>query len=396
MKSNAFLALILALPTMAAAQTSVVQRCDKPLEDVETMARMVSDCDSFLKAHSAALAKPVIDGAGAPERIVTSSSPFPPALARAAMDEKLQSRLIAYYGYSAFASGSKAGCSTLAHLGKPQEERCLLLYGDLDFSRARFGTPAQFSAACRAVSGAGSGACCDVISAAFGKPNPCATVAGKCADAGSCRAYFGSYAGDPRSCASIPAPSPEECKGEGCETQRAQDIANCEADAAFSRARKAGGAAACGGNQRCRVLLGEGKAVAAEIAAKDLNNPVGAWFLKSAWKVQVTVDRQREAPKPQAPANVPAGNKSLDFRAFVCAEPINSDKNRAAVISVQNAAQLCLTDVEGALSNPTAEVTSLIDERLERIARANLRVNAVFDRRPAKTAAPKAAAPAAK
>jgi len=382
--------LMTSLSVSASAQTGVLSRCDKPLADADQLAKTIVECDAIIAAGRKSLAAVQGSTAGPAETVVTTTSSLSVDLSRAAMTEPLLGRLVAYYAYTAFAARDASQCSTLAALGKPQEGLCRQAFADLEFVAARYGAAAGLDAACRRTdseSGPGAAACCTLMAQSRNNPAPCAAMSPKCLDAGTCRAVFGSWAGDARSCASLPPLPASECKGEECQRLHRAAVADCEGDAAYAKAFKAGSAASCGGSQRCRVLMGEGKAVAAEIAAKDLKNPVGSWFLKSGWKTPTVVARSR-APMKAAPAT-DAAMKKLEFRGFVCAEPMTSKENRAALASVLGAAHACLVDVETALAKPSREIAAGIDEREEKIARHSDRLNKFFESgKTAKTPAP--------
>lgn len=372
----------------ASAQTAVLSRCDKPMADADQLARTVVECDAIIAAGRKSLAAVQGSTAGPAETVVTTTSSLPVDLSRAAMAEPLHGRLVAYYAYSAFASRDASQCAALSALG--DEGLCRQAFADLQFVAARYGSAAGLDAACRRTdseSGPGAAACCTLMARSRNDPDPCAAMSPKCLDAGSCRAVFGSWRGDARPCRSLPMPAAPDCSGEDCKRRHEAAIANCEADAAYAKAFKAGSAASCGGSQRCRVLMGEGKAVAAEIAAKDLKNPVGSWFLRSGWKTPTVVARSRAPMKP-APSAA-AAMKKLEFRGFVCAEPMTSKENRAALAAVLGAAHACLVDVETALANPSREVLAALDEREEKIARHGVRLNKFFESgKTAKTPAP--------
>lgn len=398
MNKNAFFTLAVAalaacLSAPARAQTGVLQRCDKAMADVEQMGRTIAECDALLKAATAALAKVDDSKDGPAEKVVTTTSSLSVDLTRAAMTQPLLGRLIAHYAYSAFASGDLSQCAPLIHLSDTQVLQCRRLVADLGFVKARYGTNAELVAACRRTDeddarGAGASPCCSLLAENRSGPAACAKLAPKCFDPAACRAWFASAAGDASACRSLPMPPAEDCTGDECPRLRAEAVANCEGDAAFAKAFKAGSAAACAGSQRCRTLMGEGKAVAAEIAAKDLKNPVGAWFLKGGWKTPSVVSRSRGPVRP-APASE-AAMKKIEFRGFVCAEPMTSKENRAALGSALSAAHACLADLETALSNPGRDVLNGIDEREEKIARQSLRLNKYFEGKPAKAPAPAA------
>lgn len=384
-------AVLALLPVSAAAQTAVLQRCDKPIAEAEQISKAITDCASALAAQRAALAAVKGTTIGPQEVVQTSTTPMTPDLTRAAMTEPLLGRLVAYYAYSAFAAGDPAQCSALSPIGPGPVALCRRMVADLDFVRARYGSDADLGGACRRTdneSGPGAAACCTALTQARKGANPCATMSPKCLDAGSCKAIFGSWNGDAASCRSLPMPEAGDCKGPDCARIHAERVASCEADAAFARAYKAKSAAECGASERCRALMGAGKAVAQAIAAKDMKNPVGAWFLQSAWKVPSVQVRTR-APIKAAPATPTTAVKALDFKGFTCAEPLFSKENRQAAAALVASARTCLGDVEAATSVPSKALADAIDAREEQLIRASLRVDKLFEGgKPAKSAAP--------
>lgn len=398
MNRNAFATLALAvlvtfLSVPSSAQSTVLQRCDKLMADADQMSKTITECAAIIDGSRRTLAAVAGSSKGPEEKVVTTTSSLSVDLTRAAMAEPLHGRLVAYFAYSAFAAGSPAACSTLSHLGKPQEGLCVQLYNDLEFVRARYGSDAELSGACRRTdseSGSGAAACCVALVANRGLADPCKALSPKCFDAASCRAIFSSWAGDPRGCRSLPPPPAGECKGDDCRRIQTEGIANCEADALFAKARKSGDAGACAGSQRCRVLMGQGKAVAQEIAVKDLKNPVGAWFLKSGWTVPSVVARTRAPMKAATPADQ-AAMKKLEFKGFVCAEPMTSKENRTAMTAVVAAAHACLSDVETAVARPNRALADEVDAREEKLIRLGLAFDRMFEgAKPAKAPAPAA------
>lgn len=385
----AVLATFLSVPS--SAQTGVLQRCDKPLADAEQMSKTITECAAALDAGRASLAAVAVTTKGPEEKVVTTTSSLSVDLTRAAMTEPLHGRLIAHYAYAAFASGDLSQCAPLVHLSDTQELECRRLVADLAFVKARYASGPELVAACRRTdadsAGASASPCCDSLAAVRGSADPCSKLTPKCFDAATCKAYFASTAGDARACRALPAPQAGDCKGDECVRMRAESVANCEADALYAAAFKAKSAAACGASQRCRALMGQGKAVAQEIAAKDLKNPVGAWFLKSGWKTPSVVSRTRAPMKAATPADQ-AAMKKLEFKGFVCAEPMTSKENRAAMAAVLGVAHSCLADLETALAKPSREITAGIDEREEKVARLSLRLNKYFEGKPAKAPAP--------
>lgn len=401
--SSTLAAAVLAalLPVSAAAQAAVLQRCDKPIADAEQIVKTISDCSSALNASRAALKAVGGASTGPEELITTSSTPIGVDLARAAMTEPLHGRLVAYYAYAAYASGDPSLCSPLSVIGRGPEVVCRETASDLAFLRARVGSSAEFLKACRRsedspAPGASQEAsqCCSIVVENRGRPDACAKTVPKCfPDAATCRAFYASSAGDGGACRSLPVPKGADCTGGelgDCRKTHAANIANCEGVALFKRAFEAKDILLCGRSEPCRAMMGEGKAVSQEIAAKDLRNPVGAWFLKTAWKKPYVAARSRGPVKPLPPVPGTAA-KQLDFRGFVCAEPMFSKENRQAVASAVSAAQACLADVEAATSQPGKALADALDERKEKLVRLALRVDQQFE-----SGKPKSAAPAPK
>jgi hypothetical protein len=383
--------LAAALCSAPAAAQSALQRCDKPMADADHLAQTLAECSAALEAARSSLSTVASSSTGPEEKLVTTTSSLTVDLTRAAMTAPLHGRLVAYYTYAAYGAGDPAQCSPLSHIGKGPEGRCRQGVADLGFVRARYGSAAELNAACRQTdseSGAGAAACCSLIAESRNRPDPCATMAPKCIDAVTCRAIFGSWAGEAGSCRSLPMPQEGDCKGDECHRLREERVSNCEADALFARAFKAKNIGECGGSERCRVLMGAGKTVSREISTKDLRNPVGAWFLRSGWTTPLVVGRTREPLKPLPPAAA-AAVKKLDFNGFVCAEPLSSLGNRQAITAVLNTAHTCLSDVETASARPSRALTEAIDEREEKLIRLGLRLNKYFEGgKPAKASAP--------
>lgn len=386
----AVLATLFSIP--AAAQSSVLQRCDKSMADAEQMSLSISECSTALASARTALA--VVQGStgGPEEKLVTSSSPLSVDMTRAAMTEPLHGRLVSHYAYSAFAAADPSQCSALAVIGLAQENLCRRVVADLGFVRARYGSAPELVRACRRTDSENgqegpASACCSLLAEKINQPDPCSALAPKCFDAPTCRAFFASASGSARDCRSLPVPTDGDCKGEECARLRAERVANCEGDALFAAAFKAKSVDSCGASERCRALMGAGKAVSQEIAAKDLKNPIGAWFLKSGWKAPFVTERTRVPAKPLQAAG--AAGKNLDFKGFVCAEPMFSKENRQAMTAAVSAAHSCLTDVEAATAQPSRALADEIDVREEKLIRLNLRMNKALEGgKPAKAAAP--------
>lgn len=366
-----------------AAAQSVLQRCDRPLADAEQMAKSISDCSSALSSSRAALSTAASVSPSPDERIETSSTPLGVDLTRVAMTEPFHSRLVAHYVYAAYGAGDPGQCAALAPIGRAQENLCRQGVADLGFVRARYAGTAELVKACRRTDSEDgregpASPCCSQLAESLGRGDACAKLVPGCFDGPSCRAFVGSAAGSAKDCAALPPPPPEDCKGGDCARQRAELVASCEGDAAFARAFKAKSIGECGASERCRALMGAGKAVAQEIAAKDMKNPAGAWFLKSAWKIPSVAVRGR-GPAKSVPPPPGTAVKTLDFRGFVCSEPVASNANRQAATAVMNAALACLKDVDAASAQPSRELAAAIDERQEKLIRVNLRLDKLFE-----------------
>lgn len=386
--------LAAALSGPAAAQLPVLQRCDAAAADAERMFQAVTECASALAASRAALASAGAQTSGPEERVETSSTPLSVELTKAAMSEPLHGRLLSYYAYDAFAAGDPSRCSALAPIGAAQENLCRRAVADLGFVRARYAPAPELVKACRRTDSPDgregpASPCCSLLGESIKSASPCARLSPRCFDAPACAAFFSSAAGSAADCRRLPPPPPEDCKGAECARLQAERVASCEADAAFARANKSGKLEDCAGSERCRALMGAGKAVAQEIAAKDLKNPAGAWFVKSGWKIPSVVARSRGPVKPQ-PAAPPTAVPRLDFKGFVCAEPMVSNDNRAAAAAAVNTARVCLKDAEAATTAPGKALAEEIDARQEKLIRLGMRLEKHFEGgKPAKAAAPK-------
>lgn len=362
-------------------------------------------------------------------------------LARLPVLEQLRN----YHLYTAFATNDPSFCDRLKYVKK--DRVCRQDLADLQFWRDRLGSDQAFEKACRQTeytetrlqdkaAQAKTNACCAQVAAARASASPdCSSMVPNCfPDQGTCRAFFGSLRGDAASCDAI-----KLAPGQGCESQAAckamgtgtpcdgspetfaarcaqlleDDRENCRATARFAGAWRAKDASQCKGDERCRVLMGEGKKVAAEIAAEHLQTPGTQWFLNEGWKKPVvTSTKLARDPKkqvvPQAPpAKTPptqpaqptvqglpseAQRKALDFKGFVCQEPIGSVENRKAIAATMNAAHVCLADIDSALATPSTETSEAIDAREERLARLNYKMAGLFG--DVKAAAPATKAPA--
>ena len=171
----------------------------------------------------------------------------------------------------------------------------------------------------------------------------------------------------------MPTVNEEDCKEDHCLQRHKQSIAQCEGEASFGTAFKAKDLALCRGSERCRVLMGAGKEVAAEIAARDLTNPGGAWFLKSGWKAPVS-----RAIEPSAAPLAPPRKLNLDFKGFSCMQPLASADNRKVAANMLFVAHSCLSDIEQALVIPSRLVADGLEEREEKLARMTVQIDISF------------------
>ena len=378
----AVLAAVVFIAPPAAAQTAILQRCDKPIAEAEQLERTIKECYDVLASSRAALASAASTTTGPVEKVVMSSTPMTPDITRAAMAEPLHRRLLNYYSYVAYASGDPSQCAVLSRLGAIQETLCRRAVADLELARTWHGTEADFIKACRKTDedgkNGGAAPCCGMLAEGRNRADLCAKMVPKCfEDAAMCRSFAGTLAGDERACLTTVIKA-GDCSGEECRPLKATLAEVCAGNAAFARAFKAKSVEQCAGVERCRVLMGEGKAVARDIAAKDLQNPAGNWFLKGEWKTQFVIGRSR-VPGSSGQAAAASASKNLDFKGFVCAEPIFSGVNRAAMSAVLGAAQACLTDTETSLAQPSREIASAMDERSEKLVRLGLRLNKYFE-----------------
>lgn len=370
-----------------ASAQDVLQRCNGSMADVETMAKRVAECrdwsaglhnaESALRAGTASLSKSTTVSLD----VVVSTVIIPADIAKAVLAEpKLTDKLSLYYAYDGFAAGDPSRCSPLSKV-MASEMQCRETFDELSFVRGRLGPRADFVKGClrrrdmadRDISRAQLPAWCNMIADTADDPATlCAKLmpmfAGKSAhetppSVAECRATFSSLKGDDSSCGVFPA----------------ERRANCQADALFARAYKAKNASLCGPSQRCRVLMGEGKQVAKEIAA-GLTSPAAQWVLKSGWVTTIKATSPGAPSKPAPPPSsaAAAGKAPEPFKGFVCADPFWSEANRKATQSTVKAAQVCLTDIDSVVA-PTVALAQGVDSRLEKLARLQLQIAASLE-----------------
>ena len=382
--------------------TAALQRCDKSIGEATTMAVKIEECAKQLKAEHAALAsvvntKPSSVSRGLPDTRFLSipedvSSPAAKDLLLHAAPSAMRKVLAEYYSYLAFAAGDPAPCKRLAAIDC--EDTCRENFASLNVMRAVMGEPWELVKSCRAAENKNTPTgCCAALAKLKDRSNPCAQLAAVCfKEMASCKAFWGRAEGDSKACALLPVVEDPSCKLNGCKEERDHNVANCEGEAAYARAFKAKDVAACGGSQRCRVLMGQGKEVAAEIAAAKLQNPGGDWFLKGGWK---TPPPPAPPPAPESvPAPAAARKPHLDYLGFACVEPLQSADNRKVIGNIIAVAKTCLTDIETAVGSPSIALTEGLDERDEKLARLNVRMElALADAAPVKPQPAAARAP---
>lgn len=459
----ALVSFALCLPRAASAQTAVVLgRCDKPIADAETMAKTVSECYDLVIATRAALAalssglppapvetKPSLESPCLPmpeavespeegrvlEMVTRSSSPVPQAVLDIVNVEPGQHFLLDYFAYNAYASGDTSLCDGLIVIKK--EIHCRERQLDLAFTKALTGTGAEMTRACRGaaeyaavrihdVEGQREAAtCCAKVTQNRDNPN-CASLMPDCfPEQTTCKAFFSTLKGDASLCDQIKMSDKDGCENRDackhadpsrpcnggpeafaahCQKLHEDDVNNCKANAAYVKASRAHSAAACNGNEVCRVLMGEGRQVADEIAAKSIPEPARSWFTKGQWKKPFVVSKHLvpgaapkkpapgakycapnagkvappAVPKPEAALAAALPKRPEDFRGFVCADPLATVDNRKAAASIVSIAHACLNDIEGALSTPSREISAQIDEREEKLARLSLKMDKAF------------------
>jgi len=228
--------------------------------------------------------------------------------AEAQKDPKLIDQLETYYAYEAFITGDPARCTPMALLRNSPD--CPIILDELLFVSARRGQRAEFLEKCRRNPGGGAtgftkermaGYCALIEKHWDDVAGLCASLVPSYVHVGYCRPYFASIIGD----AGV-------CDGwKGIEGETAADIEQtrleCRGNAAFVKAFKASNVSLCGESQRCRVLMGDGPKVLAEMAG-GLTSPTAQWFIKKHWNLKV-----KAARPPVAPKTPPSG-----FKGFAC------------------------------------------------------------------------------
>lgn len=359
--------------------------------------------------------------------VALSTAAIPVDVTDAAMAEPVFWRLLHYYAFSAYTTGDLKVCEPMAFLEK--EDECRDIVHDLAFARAQMGTSAEFLSACRQMNQwtddpKKKAQCCALGVENKDLPNPCAKLVPSCIpDRRTCQAFFGSIAGDVLACQKLqPGKTPECVDAAGCQKERSE----CQDVAVFVKAFKAQDPALCGTSDRCRVLMGAGRQVVERRADELLKTPAGRWFMKREWTnlsrkrvveiqavrtpsgtrtISVPVPPAPDVPVPVVPVPVipppvvavPPVTPTMvvpkfvsTIQGFSCVEPLGSEANRKAVLAVLSAAASCLTDIEIVIPRVDLATAAGVDERLEKLARLNLRLNALFDG-PAVKAPPKPA-----
>ncbi len=393
-------AVLIAAYVRPAAAQALLQRCEKPIADATAVVDQVVACIEGLAKEKSVLARTNQPTEGA-ERMIPKLTPMPADVKSATAVEPLRSRLLAYYTYTAAVAGDSSRCEPLSLLNL--QESCIDNVRQLGFFPALMGTAEQFSAVCRGnapdaiaksaemrpedvktarqYEGTRRAQCCTLAWDTFKDPNACAKMVPNCIPSLSlCRAHYASFKGDPSLCASIQTDGKSGCRdAEDCRSKREQ----CQGQAAYSTAFKAKDISRCGTSNVCRVMMGEGKQVLAEMEP-GLKAPAAQWFLKGEWTAKKRVNTNTVPNTVQKIA--------VTIPGFTCEYPVGTEANRKVPAAAINSAHSCLADIELALSKIDIETAKGIDAREEKLARLNLRVGTAFDSAVVK--APVGAAPA--
>jgi hypothetical protein len=343
--------LTAAFSPRAGAQ-NVLERCNAPISDVETMASRVADCRAWVAA--ARLAEKANRGPAGPKTpapVIPKSAPkaplaqeashvspkqFTPAEIAAAakaralpklanpipgippavfissvivpmeMTKALQAepatveRLSLYFAYDAFAAGDAGRCDAMKYVTESSLS-CRETVDELTSIRARVGPRAAFIEACVKSPGAAGArlkreqlpAWCQLI--ADHGDNPAAL----------CPKILPMYAA--AGTAPGRAPTAEQCRsyfsalaGDAaeCAAMPQEARGDCRSDALFAKAFKGKNASVCAGSLRCRVLMGQGRVVVKEMEPA-FTTPAGKWAVKKGWEVKLRLPPpERTPPKP--------------------------------------------------------------------------------------------------
>lgn len=365
-KAAAILAAVLC--AVSARAQSPLQRCDGPISDVESLSRSASTCRSWIDgAPRGADLKNPAKAAGA--EVWISTIIVNAEMGNAISDDKgLAEKLAVYFGYLAFVESDLSRCASMLRVNLG-EATCRELHDELNFVRALRGPSDQFVPGCMKrkdmaphdLSGARLQAWCSAL--AENKDNPAALCAkllpmstpkDPLPGAAECAANFSALRGDEGACASLPAERKSTCRG----------------DALFAKANRARSVSACGGDRRCRVLMGEGRQVLKEMEG-ELTSAPAQYVLKAGWNVKI-----KQAP-PTTPAGTPTTKAPEGFKGFACVDPPWTESNRKVAAATVKAAQTCLIDVESVLS-ASSPFTKDVDSKMERLARLQLQIDAAL------------------
>lgn len=358
-----------------ASSQTVLRRCDKPMADAEAMVLQVGACSQSLSAAAAAKTAPPAAHSEATKEVVD-----------AATAEPLAGELLEYASFLAYATGDLNACA-------PQpfatwDNACRNAVLDLRAARAAVGSPAEFAKACSQTDQPKSDAeakqwsqCCTLIAGNLGRPDSCSGALSSCAsNQQDCRSFLSSLGGDAGNCKLIVPGDPDSCTSAAdCQRQRGR----CQGTALFVKAFRAKDPKLCGASAHCRVLMGEGKQVAAELSAKLSKLPAGRWYVSREWIKPAAA----AAAAPAAPAKFVS-----TIRGFTCEAPLGSAANRQAASAVLASARTCYSDVELALSQADPAVSRELDAQEEKLIRLGLRLDKLLESAgPAKAPAAKTA-----
>ncbi|MDE2489409.1 MAG: hypothetical protein KGM24_01085 [Elusimicrobia bacterium] len=254
-----------------------------------------------------------------PEKLVADEAAYRFDKGESAFLERYVSKDVTdYFKYRAFAERKPGLCDDLDYKVAPGTSYSgryfcrswfvtMSLFAGLLGPRDAFARTCREAAASDAAARPKAGALCALIGAHFDDPPAmCAALVPRFLSedwVAECRVYFEPLKGRPVDC----APFAGDREG----------FTRCETVNALARAHRAGDPALCGGSLGCRVAMGEGEAVAAELASRikaevcrtDLSPRRGAAAAKKAGELLdraqallaragVTASRSSAAPEP--------------------------------------------------------------------------------------------------
>jgi len=379
--------MLTALAAGSASAEGFLDRCQKPLSYVDFVVDEAAKCAQGLAKGA------TTSSAAAPNEVTVDVAPgeVPPDLSDQIRAVATVNKLVDYFVYSAFVSGDEKKCVAAKMLVLPPRsamtEDCVNEKRLLDLQKAWYGSATEFTSACQGLREpevAMSRPCCEALERKREDPGLCSALPPQCfKSADVCHEMARMVSGT------------GQCRKEGPGLEGAQQqYERCLSERSYGAAAKAHDPKRCGGNARCRVLMGEGAQVVRDLSQELSKSEAGRWFVSGAWERggRRKVHAPQNAPPAPPPKETLVTLPSV-IPGFVCQAPLHREGNFKAFEEAYKFADACLNSLEALLKPTDAELYKAIDERREKLILTRMRLERVFQGPGATTRpAPKAGA----